>query len=54
MIFKIRPQFTRTANNERQAQLIEGQHLFKIVRDLLGGVLEVDGVTYVVLPCTTK
>ncbi|MCO4669862.1 competence-damage inducible protein [Streptococcus infantarius subsp. infantarius] len=49
--FAIRPQFTRTANNERQAQLIEGSTPLQNSTGLaVGGVIEVDGVTYVVLP----
>ncbi|MBT0930350.1 competence/damage-inducible protein A [Streptococcus lutetiensis] len=45
------PQFTRTANNERQAQLIEGSTPLQNRTGLaVGGVIEVDGVTYVVLP----
>lgn len=49
--FATRPQFTRTANNERQAQLIDGSTPLQNSTGLaVGGVLEVDGVTYVVLP----
>lgn len=49
--FATRPQFTRTANNEHQAQLIEGSTPLQNSTGLaVGGVLEVDGVTYVVLP----
>lgn len=49
--FVTRPQFTRTANNERQAQLIEGSTPLQNSTGLaVGGVIEVDGVTYVVLP----
>lgn len=49
--FATRPQFTRTANNERQAQLIEGSTSLQNSTGLaVGGVIEVDGVTYVVLP----
>lgn len=49
--FATRPQFTRTANNERQAQLIEGSTPLQNSTGLaVGGILEVDGVTYVVLP----
>ncbi|SEF23473.1 competence/damage-inducible protein cinA [Streptococcus gallolyticus] len=45
------PQFARTANNERQAQLIEGSIPLQNSTGLaVGGVLEVNGVTYVVLP----
>lgn len=49
--FATRPQFTRTANNERQAQLIEASTPLQNSTGLaVGGVIEVDGVTYVVLP----
>lgn len=49
--FATRPQFTRTANNERQAQLIEGSTPLQNSTGLaVGGVIEVDSVTYVVLP----
>ncbi|TDE71238.1 competence/damage-inducible protein A [Streptococcus vicugnae] len=49
--FATRPQFTRTANNERQAQLIEGSTPLQNSTGLaVGGVIEVNGVTYVVLP----
>lgn len=49
--FATRSQFTRTANNERQAQLIEGSTPLQNSTGLaVGGVIEVDGVTYVVLP----
>ncbi|MCO4504303.1 competence/damage-inducible protein A [Streptococcus infantarius] len=49
--FATRPQFTRTVNNERQAQLIEGSTPLQNSTGLaVGGVIEVDGVTYVVLP----
>lgn len=49
--FATRPQFTRTANNERQAQLIEGSTPLQNSTGLaVGGVIEVDGVTYIVLP----
>lgn len=49
--FATRPQFTRTANNERQAQLIEGSTPLQNSTGLaVGGVVEVEGVTYVVLP----
>lgn len=49
--FATRPQFARTANNERQAQLIEGSIPLPNSTGLaVGGVLEVNGVTYVVLP----
>ncbi|MCQ9216220.1 competence/damage-inducible protein A [Streptococcus gallolyticus] len=49
--FATRPQFARTANNERQAQLIEGSIPLQNSTGLaVGGVLEVNDVTYVVLP----
>ena len=49
--FATRPQFTRTANNERQAQLIEGSIPLQNSTGLaVGGVLEGNDVTYVVLP----
>lgn len=49
--FATRLQFARTANNERQAQLIEGSiPLQNSIGLAVGGVLEVNGVTYVVLP----
>lgn len=49
--FATRPQFARTANNERQARLIEGSIPLQNSTGLaVGGVLEVNGVTYVVLP----
>ena len=49
--FATRPQFARTANKERQAQLIEGSIPLQNSTGLaVGGVLEVNGVTYVVLP----
>ncbi len=49
--FATRLQFARTANNERQAQLIEGSIPLQNSTGLaVGGVLEVNGVTYVVLP----
>ena len=49
--FATRPQHTRTPNNERQAQIIEGAHPLQNPTGLaVGGLIEVDGVTYVVLP----
>ncbi|SDO91741.1 nicotinamide-nucleotide amidase [Streptococcus equinus] len=49
--FATRPQFARTANNERQAQLIEGSTPLQNSTGLaVGGVIEVNSVTYVVLP----
>lgn len=49
--FETRPQYARTPNNERQAQLVEGSTPIQNVTGLaVGGLIEVDGVTYVVLP----
>lgn len=49
--FATRPQYARTPNNERQAQLVEGSTPIQNVTGLaVGGLIEVDGVTYVVLP----
>lgn len=49
--FATRPQHTRTANNERQAQIIEGSLPLQNPTGLaVGGIVEADGVTYVVLP----
>ncbi|AXQ79605.1 competence/damage-inducible protein A [Streptococcus chenjunshii] len=49
--FAERPQHTRTPNNERQAQLIAGSSPLQNNNGLaVGGVLEQNGVTYVVLP----
>lgn len=49
--FATRPQHTRTANNERQAQIIEGSLPLQNPTGLaVGGIVETDGVTYVVLP----
>ena len=43
--------YARTPNNERQAQLVEGATPLPNETGLaVGGILEVDGVTYVVLP----
>lgn len=49
--FATRPQHTRTPNNERQAQIIEGSDPLQNPAGLaVGGVIESNGVTYVVLP----
>ncbi|MGT2833496.1 competence/damage-inducible protein A [Streptococcus halotolerans] len=49
--FKSRPKYSRTPNNERQAQMVEGSTPIQNITGLaVGGVLTVDGVTYVVLP----
>lgn len=49
--FATRPQYVRTPNNERQAQIIEGFTPIQNITGLaVGGIQEVDGVTYVVLP----
>ncbi|MFC5630060.1 MULTISPECIES: competence/damage-inducible protein A [Streptococcus] len=49
--FATRPQYARTSNNERQAQLVAGSIPIQNVTGLaVGSLLEVDGVTYVVLP----
>ena len=49
--FATHPQFVRTANNDRQAQLIEGATPLQNITGLaVGGLVTVDGVTYVVLP----
>lgn len=49
--FASRPQHSRTANNERQAQIIEGFVPVQNVTGLaVGAIQEIDGVTYVVLP----
>lgn len=49
--FATRPEHNRTPNNERQAQLVEGSTPLQNITGLaVGGLLEVDGVTYVVLP----
>lgn len=49
--FATRPTYSRTPNNERQAQLIEGSHAIQNITGLaVGGMVTVDGVTYVVLP----
>ncbi|MBM7637000.1 competence/damage-inducible protein A [Streptococcus saliviloxodontae] len=49
--FAMRPEYSRTPNNERQAQLIEGSVPLQNITGLaVGGFLEVDGRHYVVLP----
>ena len=49
--FSSRPDYTRTLNNERQAQIVEGSTPLPNATGLaVGGLLEADGVTYVVLP----
>ena len=49
--FASRPDYARTPNNERQAQLVEGSTPLSNATGLaVGGLLEADGVTYVVLP----
>ena len=49
--FAQRPDYARTLNNERQAQIVEGATPLPNETGLaVGGVSEVDGVTYVVLP----
>lgn len=49
--FASRPHYSRTPNNERQAQIIEGSTPIPNITGLaVGGILEVDGVTYVLLP----
>ena len=49
--FAQRPDYARTPNNERQAQIVEGATPLANETGLaVGGILEVEGVTYVVLP----
>ncbi|WP_195216072.1 competence/damage-inducible protein A [Streptococcus oralis] len=51
IFFAQRPDYARTPNNERQAQIVEGATPLPNETGLaVGGVSEVDGVTYVVLP----
>lgn len=51
IFFAHRPDYARTPNNERQAQIIEGATPLPNETGLaVGGVSEVDGVTYVDLP----
>ena len=49
--FATRPQYARTPNNERQAQIVAGSRPLQNVTGLaVGSVTAVDDVTYVVLP----
>ncbi|WNZ91556.1 competence/damage-inducible protein A [Streptococcus iniae] len=49
--FSSRPSHSRTPNNERQAQVIEGSIPIQNLTGLaVGGLIEVNGITYVVLP----
>ena len=49
--FAHRPDYARTPNNERQAKIVEGSIPLPNETGLaVGGMIEVDGVTYVVLP----
>ena len=51
VFFAHRPDYARTPNNERQAQIVEGATPLPNETGLaVGGVSEVDDVTYVVLP----
>ena len=51
IFFAHRPDYARTPNNERQAQIVEGATPLPNETGLaVGGVSEVDGVPYVVLP----
>ena len=51
VFFAHRPDYARTPNNERQAQIVEGATPLPNETGLaVGGVSDVDGVTYVVLP----
>ena len=51
IFFAHRPDYARTPNNERQVQIVEGATPLPNETGLAGGgVSEVDGVTYVVLP----
>ena len=51
VFFAQRPDYARTPNNERQAQIVEGATPLPNETGLaVGGVSEVEGVTYVVLP----
>ena len=51
VFFAQRPDYARTPNNERQAQIVEGATPLPNETGLaVGGVSEVDDVTYVVLP----
>ena len=49
--FSSRPGRVRTPNNERQAQIVEGSQALQNPAGLaVGGMIEQDGVTYIVLP----
>ncbi|HFI0094348.1 TPA: competence/damage-inducible protein A [Streptococcus suis] len=49
--FASRPSRVRTPNNERQAQIVEGSQALQNPAGLaVGGMIEQDGVTYIVLP----
>lgn len=49
--FASRPDRVRTPNNERQAQIVEGSQALQNPAGLaVGGMIEQDGVTYIVLP----
>ena len=51
LFFAQRPDYARTPNNERQAQIIRGSTPLPNETGLaVGGMIEVEGVTYVVLP----
>ena len=51
VFFAQRSDYARTPNNERQAQLVKGATPLPNETGLaVGGILEVEGVTYVVLP----
>ncbi|WP_327084195.1 competence/damage-inducible protein A [Streptococcus suis] len=50
-LFASRPGRVRTPNNERQAQIVEGSQALQNPAGLaVGGMIEQDGVTYIVLP----
>ena len=50
--FASRPGRVRTPNNERQAQIVEGSQALQNPAGLaVGGMIEQDGLTYIVLPC---
>ncbi|HEL2001167.1 TPA: competence/damage-inducible protein A [Streptococcus suis] len=49
--FASRPGRVRTPNNERQAQIVEGSQALQNPAGLaVGGMIEQDGVTYIILP----
>ncbi len=51
VFFSSRPQFARTPNNERQAQLVEGSIPLQNLTGLaVGGIVTSKGVQYMVLP----